>query len=458
MLAPIMVLVVAVTVATCAALAAATGTFRLLPGTPTAGSAPIDRDGESQFFELEAMTTAPEKWWTVDVTDTGLSAYPSYTATVAGDPLIYLTNNDNHDGPGQLVLLNSFTGQRKWTANLDHPTSCTQATHGQFVPCEDYAGNQSRVRYVDLHTGEVTSWLSAERKIARVTAANEAGTEFLVAVEGPGRGEVTVHRGTPTNMSSVWSATFRVENPSSNLYVDHERQTGNVGYGPNPGDSATFDVTTGRPVPDESEPYDPNVWTWAGRIEVRVDPIRRTFEIVDATGRVIARGTNPGNHTGKTRLIGEEYKSVILVGDSAYDTSSGAKLWTDSRLMSAERNPLSSINSPVAAIVGNTVVLEFRDDFPAGSLVGIDLRTGRQLWQRDYRSAPVQRFVDDERWVSILDGRLQSFDIRTGHEVWSVAYPGAVPSDSHDEESLYKIDGRHVVVSTEQTVSLFGPE
>ncbi|MFE0749956.1 hypothetical protein [Gordonia sp. NPDC058843] len=62
-----------------------------------------------------------------------------------------------------------------------------------------------------------------------------------------------------------------------------------------------------------------------------------------------------------------------------------------------------------------------------------------------------------KRWIAILDGRLQSFDIPTGHETWSVAYPGFASPDSSESETLTKIDGRHVVVTTKTAVTFISP-
>ncbi|MCF8608643.1 PQQ-like beta-propeller repeat protein [Gordonia sp. HY285] len=455
MVVSIMAIVVGLVTLTVTFLVANTG----VTGTPQAGNTSVDRNDMSKFYELDGIDSAPAQWWSTNLATAGLEAYQYNTTTVDGDPLIYLADPADPSGPGEIVRYDVVNGQPKWRAKLDYPASCTPTVRGRYLPCDSNEAGSSTLRYVDLENGAVTAPISTPNEITSVTPVDRSGTEFVVAVKGNRPGEMIVHRGTPTDIDSVWSATYRVTYPDPPLYVDSTGTHATLGFGSKPGESATFALDTGTQIPDPSAPSDPDLWAWSDRTKIRiVDRQRRTFEILDANGAVVGRGADAGNHSYISRLVGTAREDVVLVGNTAYDASSGRRLWSDERLMRSDSDPLSGIQSAVTAIVDDTVILDLRDDYPAGSLIGLDLTTGKQLWHRDYQSMPVQMFLDGTRWVSIIDDELQSFDTRTGRQVWSVDYPHTpTDHDSTEDARLSKTDGKHLVVTTPTTLTVFGP-
>lgn len=446
LVAPIITLVIAL-------VAMATAVTVSLTAGKQAGAAVAQFDLRDIFL-LDDMPTAPIEQWSTPLGNDGLRVYTSNSTEVDGDPLLYLTYPTSSQGPGEIVRFDADTGERKWTAEVDYPASCYPPGEGRYLPCHDHRGDGRTLRYIDLDTGTLTDKVFAPKKVLSVREVDAQGTEFLVAYPGPETGQVTVSRGSPAEIDAAWTNTFEVADDSPQ-FVIRTNGLATIGYGSEPGDSATFDLATGEPADTPESSYDPNLWTWSERTEIRVDPADDTFEILNADGRVVGRGDDARNHTTVPRLLGTDYESVVLVGDSAYDADTGERLWSDDRLVKSD-SETSVFDSNVAAIVDNTVVLEIRGQYPAGSLVGLDLDTGRELWRQDYRTHEIQRHLDSSRWIAIIDDQLVAFDVRTGEESWSVTYPGAGPTATpYDSSRLLKLDKRRLAVITSGAITVY---
>ena len=125
---------------------------------------------------------------------------------------------------------------------------------------------------------------------------------------------------------------------------------------------------------------------------------------------------------------------IVVAGFSTGDlaavrVSSGSALWGDS--MAASRGRTSRLD--LSAILGLTVIQDGRV-FAIGLgqlMLGIDLRSGRRLWERDVASAETPLLVGDFAFVVNATGLLAALDRNDG----SVAWTNQLPQFEDEEKS-----------------------
>ncbi|WP_246833307.1 PQQ-binding-like beta-propeller repeat protein [Williamsia sp. 1138] len=108
----------------------------------------------------------------------------------------------------------------------------------------------------------------------------------------------------------------------------------------------------------------------------------------------------------------DDASDPILLGDSAYDRSSGELLWTNPSIVSGSQGA-------VTAIVGDTIYLR---DTNTQSETGIDLRTGKQLWHNDTTQTFDVAGAGGRTLLGNDGTALTEFDLRTGSVVWTAPF------------------------------------
>lgn len=102
----------------------------------------------------------------------------------------------------------------------------------------------------------------------------------------------------------------------------------------------------------------------------------------------------------------------VLIGDSAYDRTTGDRLWTNSELIEGDQGT-------VTAVIGDVIYVRDRSDEGES---GIDLRTGKQLWHND----TAQTFTPTAGHGQVIVGTdgiaLTAFDVRTGELAWTAPF------------------------------------
>lgn len=203
------------------------------------------------------------------------------------------------------------------------------------------------------------------------------------------------------------------------------------------GESTGFDIDTGvqtwtRSLPDCGETLDPSLGGVVTRIRKDCSLSRiLSSELVAADGEVLARtDVAVAHYLDLDRPADPEVP--VLLGDSAYDRATGAKLWSSADLVSAPIVPGSGRTAPndtsgtASAIVGDVALLR---DSVRQTEGGLDLRTGRRLWERPITAGQRVAAAVGTVAVSAYDNALIGLDVRTGDEVWRIALDAVVSTD-----------------------------
>lgn len=131
---------------------------------------------------------------------------------------------------------------------------------------------------------------------------------------------------------------------------------------------------------------------------------------------------------------------VAFTYDSAIDPTDGHVLWT------LPWTP-DSFGGDVVAVVGTVAVLNSSDQ---GRSVGIDIRSGRTLWEKPATSFSYDLATDGQRVFGtsdVGDRSLFAMDVATGDTSWSVALP-----DTGDYQKVVAVGDDIVVVGTQAIV------
>ena len=145
-------------------------------------------------------------------------------------------------------------------------------------------------------------------------------------------------------------------------------------------------------------------------------------ELIAADGNVLA-GTDVGVAHYLEIDRPRDAGVPVLLGDSAYDRASGAKLWSSPDLVSVPRMPDVGYSAPnttfgtAAAVLDDVALLR---DTVAQTESGLDLRTGERLWERPITTGQRIDAALGTVAISTRDDALVGVDVRTGDEVWRI--------------------------------------
>ncbi|MFD4182276.1 PQQ-binding-like beta-propeller repeat protein [Rhodococcus sp. NPDC058514] len=138
-------------------------------------------------------------------------------------------------------------------------------------------------------------------------------------------------------------------------------------------------------------------------------------EVVDARGRVIARGD--GESSVQFELDEPSADVPLIVGDAAYDRASGERRWTSGELR----------DGVVTAVAGDVVLVQSSE---TGQVVGLDADTGEALWRQerdgDFGTPAV---LDGRSVIAVGADSLSATDLRSGEREWVMPFTAIVEED-----------------------------
>ncbi|WP_338890684.1 PQQ-binding-like beta-propeller repeat protein [Rhodococcus sovatensis] len=386
----------------------------------------------------DASPAAPGVAWVTEVSASGIdgatfsdprtgSMYPWGPGSIRIDDML-LTLAVAPDGDGMnsdavMVAVETASGAVMWTSPAFELASCAeQPLDGMLVCYRPSYGEQPGLVTFDLSTG-ASNTIETAPEIVAATVANDR----LYIAEGDLEGaDVTLHRGTLDDYDADWSTPIAVSAGWEDQYADRLMVGPEVGSFDVGGSFATFDAQTGEEIWSTDILDDCMIaqYRTAGDLAVASD-----FDC-DASSSATT-GSTALNRSGEELATysgpAEHYLSIdepadlsipIVLGDTAFDRTTGQELWRNDLLVFDDTG--DEYNEPrtrgtLVALVGDVGILRFDDN-----TVGIDLRTGGQLWT----SAETWSLMahDRDSVVAYSDGALVALDSHTGHQLWSAEF------------------------------------
>ncbi|QBJ97646.1 hypothetical protein ERC79_18160 [Rhodococcus sp. ABRD24] len=370
---------------------------------------------------------APTTTWRIDAAETFGRSFAQFRSPVPGNEFD-LGETGFVESGGTLVTMMALPNPR--TAALDQPTMIgVDADTGNIrwtVPAGDLGGCAAEplrgkvVCYSSSYEGDPTiiGFDARTGNVSRTSLPNDwrvlaigASGDRLIIVEGdPESDDIEAHGGTFDTPDTGWTTTFDMGTAWEDLYSDQVLtlidETGILEIG---GSTAGFAVDSGRIL-----------WSTAisecsasARIASGRSIVTRTecrsgrvpgTDVYDQAGTLLF--TTDSTSTRRPSLDRPSDVSLPLVIDeSAYDSSSGELLWSDSELGAASH----------VAIVGDTVLVRTEESESA-----LDLRTGTRLWQRASAGNPVPTAFDGRNALAVTSEALIAIDPHTGLTAWAV--------------------------------------
>ncbi|MDH6280758.1 PQQ-binding-like beta-propeller repeat protein [Prescottella agglutinans] len=403
---------------------------------------------QSQHLVDTKLGEAPVPAWTLDVArltdNTGdvllampqtLNSYYGYGGLFdAGNLLIAATAYPLPAAEGQsgrpvgavtLVGIDPADGSAKWRTRVGNVGQCGQETGQPVIACWE----NRRIAFVDLTSGALLSEIGTDFDL---NGAQVDGNTIYVSgsVSDGGSAKSVLTSGTVTDITANFRRTFDVRGergtayarPASGTIIAYER---GLPGGP-PYIYTVYDLETG----DRRFAFEGDSLQEVGEGLYLTSTGARsgtvgTQNLLAADGSVIRAVPIPmyvpQDPPGKPST-----SAPLFLGDGAYDPKTGAELWRNPALVNEGSVQRSST---LSAVVGRTVVVSSAD---TRTITGLDLESGRQLWQTPWQ---------DAYWIrgGATDGKYFVFSDYTGtHSIrasdgkimWSVPLPeGADPRE-----------------------------
>ncbi|MFD4268464.1 PQQ-binding-like beta-propeller repeat protein [Rhodococcus sp. NPDC058481] len=397
---------------------------------------------EAAAGESAAPTTAtasgdaPEVAWTLDAAETFGRSFAAFRDprfgsefdssepgfVDVGDTLITLIGLPDPRGYSLdrsiMVGVDAADGSERWRTPADNLGGCAAEPVNEKVICySNGADGRSAIVSVDVDSGAVTrtesDWM--------ILALSASGDRIFVAEGNPEDDDVEVHAGTPEDPDAFWTTRFDVGAAWEDAFGQMLKTEHGVGVLELGGDVVGFDLESGR-----------QTWTrgteeCAGSAHItRPGLVAMTHtdcgqgrvvgaEVVDARGRVIARGD--GESSVQFELDEPSADVPLIVGDAAYDRASGERRWTSGELR----------DGVVTAVAGDVVLVQSSE---TGQVVGLDADTGEALWRQerdgDFGTPAV---LDGRSVIAVGADSLSATDLRSGEREWVMPFTAIVEED-----------------------------
>lgn len=420
------------------ALIAALGTIVTKLLVDRSSTQPSGHDRQTVDMALREL---PEAAWTLDVarlTDNPgdvllampqtLSSYYGYGGLFdTGSLLIAATayplpaiegQSGRPVGAVTLVGVDPVDGSVVWRTRVGNVGQCGQETGQPIIACWE----NRRIAFVDLASGALLSEIGTDFDL---NGALVYGDTVYVSGSEADRGSTRsiLTSGTVTDITANFRRTFDVRGDRGAVYAT-----------PDTGTITTYE--RGRPGEPQYIYTIYDLETGARRFGFEGDSLQEvgqglfltstgsrsgtvgTQNLLAADGSVIRAIPIPvyvpQNPPGKPAA-----STPLFLGDGAYDAKTGAELWRNPALVN---EGAVQRTSALSAVVGDTVIVTSADN---RTIAGLDLESGRQLWQTPW---------EDAYWVrpGATDGRYMAFGDYTGTHsirasdgtiVWSMPLP-----------------------------------
>ncbi|MEW1931863.1 PQQ-binding-like beta-propeller repeat protein [Rhodococcus sp. NPDC079359] len=344
----------------------------------------------------------------------------SSAAISVGDTLVVAAgvNRDGYSLEDPVMLgIDASDGTVRWQHPATGIEQCASESFDGKIVC--YAsGDAYEIVTYEAASGNVVR-TPVEESVFALTVADDT----LYVVEGNAEDyDVRVHAGTPDDISSRWVQQYEAggawEEVFSGAFLTVADGVGLVGTA---WQGATFDAETGAELfggdPNECVTSSTLV---AGPAVAQTHVDCETYDTITEVlrrpdGRIVATDVTGVPQT--PRLYEPAAEGVpVVIGSSGYDTSTGEKLWTNPDLLGdfdGTRYPT------LVAVVGTTAYVE---DSTTDVALGIDLRTGSEMWRRDLAGS----FIPSGHSGTTIagdDGRaIVAVDIETGNRLWEAPF------------------------------------
>ncbi|MCK0516468.1 PQQ-binding-like beta-propeller repeat protein [Williamsia sp. DF01-3] len=344
-----------------------------------------------------------------------------------------------------LVGISRDDGTAQWRRPIGAVTQCADQLDSGIIACWD----SKRIVFVDTATGKLLSENEPDFTVGQGQVI--AGTAFVSGVQTNGsRHKLELTSGTPTDPSASYHRSFDIAGPLT--AVDEIVPSQN-----------TLVLTTQT---GENPIYQSTVY--------HLDSGTPRFTIGSNTLRVVGDGlflaTQPSdlNPLGIQQLISRAGSPIltapvpaythetlptatigpppVLLGDGAYDPSSGLQLWRDPRMLTYGSDWVSTAR----ALAGATVIVASAD---TQSLIGLDQQSGQQLWRTPWTDAYwIHGGITDGEYYAFTDYTgLHSLRVADGAIVWSLPLPsGADPRSATISDA-----GGDILLTTGAEISLW---
>jgi outer membrane protein assembly factor BamB len=158
----------------------------------------------------------------------------------------------------------------------------------------------------------------------------------------------------------------------------------------------------------------------------------------------MAKGPNATPLLAGTRLFTLGTTGVF----TAWDSASGRRLWSKDFSQTVDTSKLFCGTAASPLLSGGLVVIQVGSDVHGGRIMALDPATGDARWEwrgagPGYASPVVFNVAGKEQIVTMTNGSVVGLDAKTGDELWSVPFP----DDWHENIATPVWTGAHLVVS-----------
>ncbi|MDJ0394385.1 PQQ-binding-like beta-propeller repeat protein [Rhodococcus sp. G-MC3] len=380
-----------------------------------------------------SLSTAPTRSWTLDVhtlSDNGgdvllgmpapLETYYGYPGLLdAGNRIIVATGyplpKADPSSPSAetsavtLVGVDPNDGASQWRTPIGRVSSCDQQLDGDILACWD----DRRIVFVDVTDGTLLSDIGTDFDLSGATLDGD-----VVYASGNSDGAPVLTRGTTTDLTSDFRRDFE-KAPDSWIYsvpehgvaIESVRGDGTPQYS-----YTVYDLETGAKkftfegdslVPVGEGLYLSSIGSESGTVG--------TQNLLGSDGAVVRAVPIPA-YNAAGYPSSPSVPSPLFLGDGAYDPKTGDELWRNPALVVGQFN---GKDSAVAAVIGRTVITTDPD---ARTITGLDIESGRQLWQTPWEDAYWVRdgLTDGEYFVFGDYQGTHAISARDGRIAWSM--------------------------------------
>jgi outer membrane protein assembly factor BamB len=133
---------------------------------------------------------------------------------------------------------------------------------------------------------------------------------------------------------------------------------------------------------------------------------------------------------------------------SAWDAATGKKLWEQNYTKQVDFSKLFCGTAASPVLAHGLVVVQVGSDIHGGRMLGLDPATGTTKWEwkgpgPGYASPILMTVGNTSQLVAMTDQSIVGIDARTGRELWSAPFP----DEWHENIATPVWTGRHLIVS-----------
>ncbi|MEV6073163.1 PQQ-binding-like beta-propeller repeat protein [Nocardia sp. NPDC052001] len=426
------------------------------PDSSTKQSAPPAPVEGGRFRVTTVLDSAPAAAWTVRAADLttepgavllsvphslgryyGFSSPMDAGTTIVAATAVPASASDGTGapvGPVRLHGLDPDTGKPRWTTDVGELTSCGERVFAGMITCK----GGHRVLIIDSATGAVVTDRTTDFEVVDVQVRDGVVSVAGRTVDGQ---TAVVTRGTVADIAATWSKTYPTAVPGEPV----QPRLDPPDYFRLGRDShvQVFDLRSGEPL-------------FTGPVGNIFDGGIIASQVIDRSGTagtvaLLGRDGHLITDVANATFMLEWYPAAsaaplpIMTGESAYDRTTGAILWTNPEIRISDA---AGGKSAVQGVVRDTVIIRSQD---GTTLSGLDLTDGHRIWQRPSPFEHASQFtlydgVTDATHLILTDGvTVQAINAADGSPVWSMPLPPN--GDPRTRAQVRALAGRMVVTT-----------